>query len=63
DREGPFAGSLVYKVENRHRLSSEIAPQNLGFASGYQGIPGTAFSDYDGWGVTNLFWQQAIGER
>jgi porin len=63
DREGPFAGSLVYKVENRHRLGSDIAPQNLGFASGYQGIPGTVFSDYDGWGVTNLFWQQAIGER
>ena len=63
DRDGPFAGSLVFKGENRHRLGTDIAPQNLGFASGYNGIPGTAFSDYDGFGVTNLFWRQKFGDR
>ncbi|MEM7146939.1 MAG: carbohydrate porin [Verrucomicrobiota bacterium] len=62
DRDGPYAGSLVFKGENRHRLGTDVAPQNLGFASGYSGIPGTAFSDY-GWGVTNLFWRQGLGER
>jgi porin len=60
--EGPYTGSLVFKGENRHRLGTDIAPQNLGFASGYNGLPGTAFSDY-GWGVTNLFWRQSLGEK
>lgn len=62
DREGPFSGSLVFKAEHRHRLGTDVAPQNLGFASGYNGIPGTAFSDY-GWGVTNMFWKQSLGGR
>ena len=54
-------GSIVYKVENRHRLGTDIAPQNLGFEAGYLGIPGTAFSDY-GWGLTNLFWKQKLNQ-
>lgn len=62
DPDGPYTGSLVFKGENRHRLGTDTAPQNLGFASGYNGIPGTAFSEY-GWGVTNLFWRQSLGER
>lgn len=62
DPEGPYTGSLVFKGENRHRLGTDVTPQNLGFESGYNGLPGTAFSDY-GWGVTNLFWRQSIGER
>ena len=60
--DGPYTGSLVFKGENRHRLGSDVAPQNLGFSSGYNGLPGTAFSDYE-WGVTNLYWRQRLGDR
>lgn len=56
-RDSGNTGSIVYKIESRHRLGTDVAPQNLGFQAGYQGIPGTAFSDY-GWGVTNLYWKQ-----
>jgi porin len=40
-------GSIVYKIEHRHTLGTDIPPQDLGFEAGYLGIPGTAFSDYD----------------
>ena len=56
-RDTSHPGSLVYKVENRHRIGTDVAPQNLGFEAGYVGLTGTLFSDF-GWGVTNLFWQQ-----
>lgn len=56
-RDSGNTGSIVFKVENRHRLGTDIAPQNLGFEVGYLGITGTAFSDY-GWGLTNLYWKQ-----
>ena len=56
-RDTSHPGSLVFKVENRHRIGTDVAPQNLGFEAGYVGITGTAFSDF-GWGVTNFFWHQ-----
>ena len=56
-RNSSSPGSLVFKGENRHRIGTDIAPQNLGFEAGYVGLTGTLFSDFD-WGVTNLFWQQ-----
>ncbi|UCH23201.1 MAG: carbohydrate porin [Deltaproteobacteria bacterium] len=58
---GDNSGSIVFKLENRHRLGTDVAPQDLGFEAGYLGIPGTAFSDYR-WGVTNLYWQQRFRE-
>jgi porin len=60
-RESGNTGSIVFKVENRHRLGTDIAPQNLGFDVGYLGITGTAFSDY-GWGLTNLYWKQRFNQ-
>jgi hypothetical protein len=30
----------VYKIENRHRLGTDIAPQKLEFEIGYVGVPG-----------------------
>jgi porin len=60
-RESGNTGSIVFKVENRHRLGTDIAPQNLGFEVGYLGITGTAFSDY-GWGLTNLYWKQRFNQ-
>jgi porin len=59
-RDSGNTGSIVYKLENRHRLGTDIPPQDLGFEAGYLGITGTAFSDYDGWGLTNLFWKQRL---
>ena len=56
-RDTSHPGSLVFKIENRHRIGTDVAPQNLGFEAGYVGLTGTLFSDFD-WGVTNLFWQQ-----
>ena len=61
-RESGNTGSIVFKVESRHRLGTDIAPQNLGFELGYVGITGTAFSDYDGWGLTNLYWKQKFNQ-
>jgi porin len=58
-RDSGNTGSVVYKIENRHRLGTDIAPQNLGFELGYLGITGTAFGDY-GWGLTNLYWKQRL---
>jgi porin len=60
-RDNGNTGSIVFKVENRHRLGTEVAPQNLGFEAGYLGITGTAFSDY-GWGLTNLYWKQRLNQ-
>ncbi|HAC62438.1 MAG TPA: porin [Cyanothece sp. UBA12306] len=53
-------GSVVFKVENRH-IFAKIAPQNLGFETGYVGLTGTQFGDF-GWGVTNLYWQQKFND-
>jgi len=60
-RESGNTGSIVFKVESRHRLGTDIAPQDLGREAGYLGIPGTAFSDY-GWGLTNLYWKQKLNQ-
>jgi porin len=56
-RETKNPGTLVFKVENRHRLGTDIAPLVLGFEAGSI-LPTTVkFNDF-GWGVTNFFWQQ-----
>ena len=60
-RESGNTGSIVFKVENRHRLGTDVAPQNLGFEAGYLGITGTAFNDF-GWGLTNLYWKQFLNQ-
>ena len=52
-------GTLVFKVENRHRLGTEIAPSQLSFDVGYNGITGTLFSDV-GSVLVDLNWQQAF---
>lgn len=49
-------GSLVFKVENRHRISA-ITPFELGFEAGSITPTGTFFSAFD-FGVTNFFWKQ-----
>jgi len=53
-------GALVYKVESRHTLGTEIPPQGLGFETGYVGLTAAPYGDY-GWALTNLFWRQRFG--
>ncbi len=49
--------TLVFKAENRHRLGTSIAPQDLGIDAGAVAITGTQFSNL-GAAITNLYWQQ-----
>ena len=56
-RDSTQQGSLVFKVENRHRLGTDIAPQALASELGYAGLTATPFSDA-GSILTNLYWHQ-----
>ena len=58
-RDSENTGTLVYKVENRHRLGTDIAPQALGGEVGYAGLTAVTFSDI-GWALTNLYWSQRL---
>jgi porin len=50
-------GSLVVKLEYRHRLGTDIAPQQLAGDVGYAGLTAVTFSDAGGL-LTNLYWTQ-----
>jgi porin len=50
-------GTLVFKVENRHRIGTDIPPSQLGFDAGYNGLTGTLFNDVGSF-VGDLNWQQ-----
>jgi len=52
-------GTLVYKLENRHRLGTEISPQQLAREIGYAGLTAQTFSNV-GWELTNFFWHQQL---
>lgn len=63
-RDSGNTGALVYKVEHRHRLGTDITPQELGFEAGSILPTGTMFNQFSShsWGVTNLYWQQRLLE-
>ncbi len=61
-RDRVDAGSLVFKVENRHRLGTDIAPQDLASEIGYAGLTATPFSDA-GSLLTNLYWHQSFEQN
>lgn len=55
-------GTIVFKAENRSKISTDLAPQDLGIQGiGAASITGTQFSDKD-WILTNLYWQQVFNE-
>lgn len=54
-------GQLVFKGENRHRMTA-ITPFDLGFEAGSILPTGTFFSEFNH-GVTNLFWKQYLFDR
>jgi porin len=55
--ESSDSGSLVFKVENRHGIGTDVAPQGLATEIGYAGLTSTTFSDAE-WLLTNLYWHQ-----
>jgi len=62
NRGGKNTGTIVFKVENRSKIMTDLAPQDLGIQGiGAASVVGTQFSD-KGWIVTNLFWQHALEE-
>jgi len=55
-------GTFVFKVENRHKISTDLAPQDLGIQGiGAASITATQFSD-KGWILTNLYWQHKLND-
>jgi len=54
-------GALVGKLEYRHRLGTDISPQDLGPEIGYAGLTTAPFGDR-GWTLPNLFWEQHLAE-
>jgi len=60
-RESKNTGSLIFQIENRHSLGTDIAPQLLGLEAGYLGSTGTGFIDV-GWVLPSLYWEQYINK-
>ena len=58
-KDSENTGTLVYKVENRHRLGTDVAPKGLGSEIGYAGLTAVTFSNID-WALTNLYWNQHL---
>jgi len=54
-------GSLVFKVESRHRLGTTIPPSGLGFETGYVGLTAAPYNDA-GWWLSNFYWQQKLND-
>jgi len=51
------SGSLVFKVEHRHKIGSDVAPAGFAGNVGYLGVTGTLYSDAKGV-LVDLNWQQ-----
>ena len=60
-RQNDNAGRLVFKVDNRHKISGNVTAANLGGEAGYIGQTGVLFNDI-GWEVIDFNWQQGIGD-
>ncbi len=60
-RDTKDTGTLIFKVENRHTVNSEIPAASLGFEVGYNGITGLLFNDA-GSIIADLNWQQFFND-
>jgi porin len=58
-RSGPNPGSLVFILENRHLLHTDIAPSALAGEIGYSGVTGLTFSD-TGSTLSVAYWAQTV---
>ncbi|MEH6611610.1 MAG: carbohydrate porin [Halioglobus sp.] len=61
NRGNKQAGRLVFKVDNRHKITGDVTASNLGGETGYIGQTGVLFNDV-GWEVIDFNWQQGIGD-
>ena len=61
DRGGKNPGSLVWLVEHRHKLGTDITPSELGFATGYYGLTYPQFNDVE-FVLNDFYWAQTINE-
>ena len=60
NKDSDSTGTIVFKAENRHKISTDLAPQDLGIQGiGAASITATQFSD-KGWILTNLYWQHKL---
>jgi porin len=55
-------GRLIFKIEHRHDLGTEIAPQQLLFEAGVAGISGPTFGNKRAV-LTNLYWGQSFADN
>jgi len=62
DQTTGHPGAIEFKVENRHRLGTDISPSALAGQIGYTGLTALTFSDA-GWLLTNLYWHQALDDN
>ncbi|MGB7880011.1 MAG: hypothetical protein WBL31_14710 [Ilumatobacteraceae bacterium] len=60
--ESGHPGAIEFKVENRHRVGTQIAPTALAGEIGYAGLTAVPFSDA-GWLLTNLYWHQSLDDN
>lgn len=56
------SGKLVFKMENRHKIGTDIPPKGLGSEFGYAGLTAVTFSDA-GTILTNLYWEQTFNNN
>jgi porin len=61
-RESGNTGTLFAKVVSRHAIGSDRTPMFLGFSTGYYGLPGTGFREYD-IRTVELNWVQTLFDR
>jgi porin len=61
-RKSPNTGSLIFQLQNRHRLGTKIPPNSLFKSLGSSVSTAKSFSDF-GWAVTDLHWQQLLFNR
>lgn len=61
DRSGA-PGRLIFKIENRHRLGTDLAPNALLPATGASGVSGPTFNDKKAV-LTNFYWGQSFKEN
>jgi porin len=59
---GTNTGSIVFGLENRHRIDGRIPPSALAGEVGYIGVTGTLFSDVESI-LGNLYYQQRLGSE
>ena len=62
NRQDPGAGRLVFKVDNRHKITGDVSAANLGGEAGYIGQTAVLFNDI-GWELIDFNWQQGIGDK